>query len=506
MKKILMVFSLVLTAFTILMLSPGQVNAATASVSLIPDNVPIQIHAGDSLTFNRTTAVYNNITYTEYFRNDPAETSIWGFSSTGSGHYVRYNDTNLRIEGGTWDSHSFAAAYSDDWIDWSFVGDVGTLTFLQDWPFPIVGLYSSVAPTTPKTSWSNSTNISTFATLNLVDPIISPTTHDVAISVMGSYIDMDAHFQLMSVGDSFQLQTLSRTDDVFENNLNYTDIYSELAVGTLPVSIDVGSPTNEQLYRVEFSIRQFQDTSLIRGDYTMYSKDVGISISDNGNYSKTYNIYDGTTLVETIPDISYYMHQTWIALSVTPVTTTTVNYYEGETITSTLDVEQGSLLVKPTDPVLADNTFIGWETESGLIWDFNNDIATGDVLNLTAKFVADTSVLYTISFNTNGGTIVDPLLVVENETVIAPTAPTKDGYTFTGWYIDSELTTLFSFLGATITEDVQLYAKWIADSGTPAVVVPDEPTAALSTVEILGLSVLGGLAVLAVFSGKKKGS
>jgi uncharacterized repeat protein (TIGR02543 family) len=66
---------------------------------------------------------------------------------------------------------------------------------------------------------------------------------------------------------------------------------------------------------------------------------------------------------------------------------------------------------------------------------------------------------YTVSFNTNGGSNIASVEVEDGKTVTAPTQPTKDGYTFGGWYKDSALAEPFSFSTA-ITADTTLYAKW----------------------------------------------
>ena len=47
-----------------------------------------------------------------------------------------------------------------------------------------------------------------------------------------------------------------------------------------------------------------------------------------------------------------------------------------------------------------------------------------------------------------------------------PTAPTKTGYTFAGWYKDENCTTQWNFGSDTVTEDITLYAKWTAASDT----------------------------------------
>ncbi len=50
-------------------------------------------------------------------------------------------------------------------------------------------------------------------------------------------------------------------------------------------------------------------------------------------------------------------------------------------------------------------------------------------------------------------------VVVYGSTATAPTAPTRTGHTFAGWYSDPGLITAFSFTTA-ITAELTLYAKW----------------------------------------------
>ena len=87
---------------------------------------------------------------------------------------------------------------------------------------------------------------------------------------------------------------------------------------------------------------------------------------------------------------------------------------------------------------------------------------------------------YTVSFETNGGSKVSSKTVTRNTAVTEPTAPTKDGYTFAGWYSDKELKTAYDF-SAKVTKSFTLYAKWTEKETEPdkptEPVEPTEPTA-----------------------------
>ncbi len=66
---------------------------------------------------------------------------------------------------------------------------------------------------------------------------------------------------------------------------------------------------------------------------------------------------------------------------------------------------------------------------------------------------------YTVKFETNGGNKISNKSVRRNNTLAEPTAPTKDGFTFEGWYTDKEFTKAYDFY-AKVTKGFTLYAKW----------------------------------------------
>ncbi len=75
--------------------------------------------------------------------------------------------------------------------------------------------------------------------------------------------------------------------------------------------------------------------------------------------------------------------------------------------------------------------------------------------------------VYTVTFDSNGGSAVAPAEgIKEGDPVSEPTAPTKDGYSFEGWYTDTGLTSSWDFSSDTVTEATTLYAKWSASTGT----------------------------------------
>ncbi len=66
-----------------------------------------------------------------------------------------------------------------------------------------------------------------------------------------------------------------------------------------------------------------------------------------------------------------------------------------------------------------------------------------------------------VSFDSLGGTPVGSLETFENQYVVAPIEPEKEGYYFGGWYTEKDLKNLFDFNNTPITKNITLYAKWI---------------------------------------------
>ena len=64
---------------------------------------------------------------------------------------------------------------------------------------------------------------------------------------------------------------------------------------------------------------------------------------------------------------------------------------------------------------------------------------------------------YTVTFDSDGGSAVASQRVEKGDNVQEPTAPTKDGYTFDGWYLGEEK---WSFVGYVVAKNTTLKAKW----------------------------------------------
>ena len=72
---------------------------------------------------------------------------------------------------------------------------------------------------------------------------------------------------------------------------------------------------------------------------------------------------------------------------------------------------------------------------------------------------------FRVLFDTQGGSFISPSTGLSyGDKISQPPAPTKDGYTFGGWYKDEACTQSWSFASG-IDGDMTLYAKWTPSSG-----------------------------------------
>ncbi|WP_248922566.1 InlB B-repeat-containing protein [Olsenella intestinalis] len=155
---------------------------------------------------------------------------------------------------------------------------------------------------------------------------------------------------------------------------------------------------------------------------------------------------------------------------------------EGRTQPEPRVVQYGAALA-PHDPGLSEGSlrsvggktyaFDGWYRDAGAALSPDDpqsatrrlDFATETMGKDTVAYAAWRPLSFTLAYESNGGTPVDPVVVESGERAEEPVAPTKSGATFVGWFKDEACTIPWDFYTDRVTADATLHAKWI--SGQP---------------------------------------
>lgn len=127
----------------------------------------------------------------------------------------------------------------------------------------------------------------------------------------------------------------------------------------------------------------------------------------------------------------------------------------GGTIINSAKVRKGRKLDKNLKTEKAGFEFKGWEYE-GEIFDITKPIKKDMMLHAKWEKTGATLV-HTVTFETYGGTTIDPIEVSEGRTFTRPLSPEKEGYKFLGWYLGEEV---YNFVKTAVSGDVTLKAKW----------------------------------------------
>jgi uncharacterized repeat protein (TIGR02543 family) len=197
----------------------------------------------------------------------------------------------------------------------------------------------------------------------------------------------------------------------------------------------------------------------------------------NGTGGTGYVAGSGT--LTPISDVTLFAKWTAASYSVTYDTA------GGSTAPSPTTQAYGSTFTLETTPTKAGNTFLGWELGSGAsanTYAANSSFTMGSVaITFTAKWVG---VNYAVTYSLNGGAGSTPTQanVASGGSFTTAAAPTKSGYTFTGWS-NGATSTNASTLISNVSTNITLTAQWtISAPGTPgtAVAAPGDGSATIT--------------------------
>lgn len=114
----------------------------------------------------------------------------------------------------------------------------------------------------------------------------------------------------------------------------------------------------------------------------------------------------------------------------------------------------------PDNPVYKGYSFAGWYKDKALTQPFDPSEKLTKELTLYGKWNKLPDV--TVTFDTGGGSVVQPQTIAYGGTATRPANPTRPGKLFTGWFTDSLCSTAFDF-STPITANTTIYARWETD-------------------------------------------
>ena len=205
-------------------------------------------------------------------------------------------------------------------------------------------------------------------------------------------------------------------------------------------NIPANMPAKNMTIKAKWTINQYTVT-FKNGDEVVESAEMnyGSTITAPAVPVKeghTFKGWQGYTTNMTVP-----------ARNVTFTAQWTINKYtitfdtDGGSAIAAITQNYGTAIAKPADPTKTGYTFDGWDKT------IPATMPAGD-MTITAKWTANQ---YTVTFDSDGGSACESKTVTYDRPYGTLPKPTKEGYTFTGWYDNNTLiydTTLYRTAGA----------------------------------------------------------
>ena len=261
----------------------------------------------------------------------------------------------------------------------------------------------------------------------------------------------------------------------------------------------------------DFSKEVTEDTTV----YAKWVKKPIVSFNKNGHgtapASQTVEL-NGKAVKPADPTAEGYVFRGWYTTAActtefdfnTPIAADTTLYAKwNETYTVTFNVgdhgtaptaqtvENGGKATKPENPTAKGWRFDGWYTDERYTARYDFDKVVTANTTLYAKWTQ----LFTLTFETNGGTKIDSVEAPDGSLVyLGSYKPTKSGYYFVGWYTDKNLTRESRVGYVRMDGNKTVYAKFaVADKTNPKTADPALPGLALAVLSFstVGLAALG---------------
>ena len=169
-------------------------------------------------------------------------------------------------------------------------------------------------------------------------------------------------------------------------------------------------------------------------------------------YSLSSDVRSAVTFVDMLMFLyPSHNHELYISWLKTKASRVVFDSNGGSAVEDVAGLAYGSAVPKPADPTRPGYSFGGWYKDEALtqVWAFDGETVQEVYTVLHAKWTPER---ITLTFDTDGGSTVDPITQDYGTAVTAPVNPTKEGYTFDGW--DPEIPATMP------ANDLTVKAKW----------------------------------------------
>jgi len=220
------------------------------------------------------------------------------------------------------------------------------------------------------------------------------------------------------------------------------EVTAQWEINTYTVNFETGGGTSIPAQTVQFGIKATEPDVPEKSGYAFAGW-----FTDTG-YTKPYDF-------DALVTGNLTLYAKWLVRY-------TVSFETGEgSPVDDVKVNEGGRLTPPDQPEWEGYVFSGWYLDEEFTTPYDFETAVTGNLTLYAKWTEEVKTTYMINFVTGGGSVVQDLEVIEGAVAQKPADPSRDGYTFEGWYRDSSFTTLYNF-NDVVMDHITLYAKWEA--------------------------------------------
>ena len=273
------------------------------------------------------------------------------------------------------------------------------------------------------------------------------------------------NYSNMSLKENDEL--LGTAENLSEGEANYP-----LLLNTEAVIPEVIETAESYIVNVEIDGNGFTEGggTFYKGEYAIVE---AAPLYDNETFSGWYN---GDELVSMENEYRFAVENNTTLTAKFTTNTCEVVFVADDEIVSSTQIANGATTTAPEAPEKNGYNFDGWYLDKEYTKTFDETIPFTNGAVIYAKYAVVTIEptptptpsrsgggggisTYTIKFETNGGNEIESVKVANNKTLDEPEIPTKDGFSFEGWFTDKELTTAYNF-DSKVTKSFTLYAKW----------------------------------------------